>query len=179
MVLAQERLAQWRADYEAVKPKRDALAEELKIYPAAVAKLVDLLGRVAANDAEIGELHRRRPAGISLHLDEAELVARGIERFSRNTPTILRDLQLPDWENSPKLAYPPRQPGVGAAYAASMAPAVQYDRRFSGDWWKDGDARAAEQAAESKRVADFYADQKRQHDEREDAEAARVAQVRR
>ncbi len=166
-VLAQERLMQWRADYEQLKGKRDALAEEVREYPAIVAKLVDLFSRVAINDAEIGKLHRARPAGVSLHLRTAELEARGLDGFTRDTPSIIEEqLKLPDWQHSERMAWPPPKPSEAAAFAASMA----LPMHRGADWWKDGDARAAEQAAEAARVARYYADQPREREKREAAE---------
>jgi hypothetical protein len=66
---ALERLTQWRADYELLKVKRDALAVELgEVYPKVVRKLVSLFTRLKANDAELSRLHQARPSGAGLHL---------------------------------------------------------------------------------------------------------------
>jgi hypothetical protein len=165
-VRAIERETQWHADYERVKAKRDALADEFReLYPETVPKLVDLFTRMTAFDAEISHLHTARPAGVSLHLRTPELEARGLESFDRDNPSLATELKLPSWDQPTKLAWPPPKPSAAAAFAASMAMPMHR----GGDWWRDGDARAAEQAAESKRVADYYAEQEQLREEREAA----------
>jgi hypothetical protein len=97
-VAAAEYLTQWRADYELLKVKRDALAAELAVtYPTVVAQLVDLFTRIEANNAKISDLHLARPSGAGLHLAEAELVARNLDGFTRDNPPIAKQLQLPDF----------------------------------------------------------------------------------
>jgi hypothetical protein len=55
----QEERARRRADLARVVAIRDALAAELaEVYPPLVAKLADLVARIAANDAEIAGLLR-------------------------------------------------------------------------------------------------------------------------
>jgi hypothetical protein len=176
-VQARERLARWRASYEALRVERDALAAELReVYPAAVARLVDLLGRITINDVAIGKLHLARPSGVSSHLRTAEQAARDIDGFCASAPSITKLLQLPDFRDSANLAFPPRSSFAGAYAAAARAPAPH----GGADWWKDGDARAAEQAAESERVAGYYAEQARSRAEREATEErARAAEARR
>ena len=58
---------------------------------------------------------------------------------------------------------------MAAAFAAAV-PAYD-NRRFSADWAKDNDRRAAAQRAEQQRVADFYARATREQEERENREA--------
>ena len=54
--------------------------------------------------------------------------------------------------------------------AATVMP--PYDsRRFSADWWKDNERRAAAQQAEQQRVADYYARMTKEQEDRENAEA--------
>src|SRR5262249_23720380 len=56
-----EREAAWLTDYEALKCKRDALAEELReVYPDAARKIANLFGRIAINDEALAKLHRDR-----------------------------------------------------------------------------------------------------------------------
>ena len=48
----------------------------------------------------------------------------------------------------------------------------RYDsRRFSGDWWKENERRAAAQRAEQQRMADYYARMTKEQEDRENAEA--------
>ena len=127
-------MAQWRARYEVLKEKRDGLATELQdVYPPLVAKIADLFSRITANDAELAQLHQARPSGESPHLDGAELTARGLERFTRENPSIASELRLPSFEHSDPTVWPPSRtfdPNL-------FAPVVSGDPRLStGDWWK-------------------------------------------
>ncbi len=55
-------------------------------------------------------------------------------------------------------------------FAATMMPA--YDRRrFSADWAKDNERRAAAQREEQQRMADYYARMTKEQEDRENAEA--------
>lgn len=171
-----ERLDQWLDDYLTHEAKQDKLVEEFRAYPEIVAKLVDLFQRMAAFDAELNRLHSARPAGVSEHLLGAELTARGLTGFTRDQPSIIKTVQLPQFENSRRMAWPPPVPSAAAAFAASM----MLPQHRGPDWWRDGDARAAEQAAEAKRVSDHYAEQARLRDERDAAvERTRAEQARR
>jgi hypothetical protein len=58
---------------------------------------------------------------------------------------------------------------MAAAFAATAIPG--YDRRFTGDWAKDNERRAAGQRAEQQRLAEFYVRQTQQQEERQNAEA--------
>jgi hypothetical protein len=104
-VKAAEYLTHWRADYAALKVKRDELAVELsELYPPFATKIADLFRRMRDFDAELSRLHQARPAGIPLHLLGPELVARGLEQFTRNERSLIGEVQLP--------AFDPRQPWV-------------------------------------------------------------------
>jgi hypothetical protein len=58
---------------------------------------------------------------------------------------------------------------MASAFAAVMPPDDSH--RFSNDWAKDNDRRAAAQRAEQQRMADHYEMLTRQQEERENAEA--------
>ena len=74
-----EQATGWLAEHDALKGERDALAEELrKVYPDAVAKIVDLFTRIKVNNEALSTLHQARPAGVQKHLLSAELDARGV-----------------------------------------------------------------------------------------------------
>jgi hypothetical protein len=163
--------ARWQKDYGRAKPEKDALAEEFReFYPKFAGKLVDLLERIAACDAELSRLNQSRPAGANgAHLYGVELTARELGGFNRDTPSIIKQLQLPDWSNSAKLLYPPPRPSPAAAYAATLAPA--YDDHRGADWWKTVGARHEARRTESQRVAKFYEAQEQQREDRANAEA--------
>jgi hypothetical protein len=167
-IAAQENLAQLQAEFAAVEAARDALARELgELYPEVVAKLVDLFSRIAVNDAEISNLHRQRPAGVSLHLRTPELEARDVDGFTRDRPSIAATLRLPDFEHSDRMVWPP--PSTLLAVLASQGMAAP--PHAGGDWWRGREERAAAQRGEQARVAAYYEDMERQREEREAAEA--------
>lgn len=93
-VTSAEENARRQIAYDRVTQQRDALAKEFaEVYPQLVAKLADLMNRVAANDREIAAT--KSPEGAPRIL-EAELVARGLQGFVVNgPPSIVRELRLP------------------------------------------------------------------------------------
>ena len=164
-----EREAAWLAEHDALKQERDALAEELpEVYPDAARKIADLFVRIAANDKALAELHRARPAGVEQYLLSAELHARGLDSFSHNTPSLLTAVHLFDWDSGREI-WPPPQPSMASAFAAVVPPHDSH--RFSADWAKDNERRAAAQRAEQQRIADYYARATKEKEGRENAEA--------
>ena len=96
---------QWREEnqrrqvaYNRVQAERDALADELaRVYPPVAAQLVDLLGRIAANNEQVEFINRRLPDS-SERLLVAELVARGLGGYVQNSvevPSVVRSVRLP------------------------------------------------------------------------------------
>jgi hypothetical protein len=86
------------------------LAAELrKVYRALQSNLVDVLTRKNACDAKVSRINGSAPADVKLRLREVELVARNLEGFTRDTPSITKELRLPDGEESNKLAWPRRK----------------------------------------------------------------------
>jgi hypothetical protein len=164
------RKAEWLAEYEALKRERDALAEELpQVYPDAAGKIANLFARIANNDAALSELHQSRPDGLEQYLRSAELHARGLSSFSRNTPSLLASVHLFDWDSGQQI-WPVRRSSLPAS--GFIATSMQVSgRRFTDEWWKDNEQRAAAQRAEQQRMADFYARETQWQEERENAEA--------
>ena len=106
-VVAGEEFAAWRAKYEALKVERDTPAAMFaEVYPECERKLIDLLTRCSQLDATLFRLHHARAAGVRLHLLEPELVARGLDRFTRDQPSIARELRLPRFAADARLAWP-------------------------------------------------------------------------
>jgi hypothetical protein len=58
---------------------------------------------------------------------------------------------------------------MASAFAAVMPPDDSH--RFSADWAKDNERRAAAQRAEQQRIADYYARTTKKQEERENKEA--------
>lgn len=176
IVHTQETLAQWHTDYAPLKAERDALAAELReVYPAAVATLTNLFARITANDAEISQLHRRRPAGVSLNLDGgAECAARQLKAFTRDRQPLLQLVQLFDFDSGEQV-WPPRRTTIDPML---FAPPV-FDRRYSADWAAARDDNAAAAQAEQDRVANFYKEQGQRQLERQAREQREAEQARR
>ena len=91
-----------RAAYEEARAERDELAAELaRVYPPLAAQLADLLGRLRASDDRIEYMNAHAlPRGCGPLL-VAELVARELDGFVRNSvdiPRIVRRVQLPAFE---------------------------------------------------------------------------------
>ena len=99
------------------------------------------------------------------HLLSAERHARGRDRFTRDTPSLLTSVCLFDW-NSGRQIWPPRRPPMAAAFATSMVPACD-----PADWANNYERRAAAQQREQQYRADYYARTTREQEERENREA--------
>jgi hypothetical protein len=162
-----KREAEWQARHDALKPERDALAEEWReVYPNAARKIADLFVRTAANNEALAKLHRDRPRGMEQHLLSAELHARALDGLSYNTPSLLDSVRLFDWDTGRQIC-PPERPSMAAAFAAIAMP----DRRFSADWAKENERRAPGQRAEQQRHADYLARMSKEQEERQNREA--------
>ena len=137
---AKEYSGRWRRRYEVVKETRDALAAELReTYPLAK-RLADLFSRIASNNEEISALHLARPSGVSLHLRDAELEARGVESYSREIPSIQKELRLPGFEPLQEALWPPSQ----RSDLSWLGTATGGDARLhTNEWWQVGEEQAA------------------------------------
>jgi hypothetical protein len=155
---------EWEVQFRLLAEERDALAAELcQTYPATVATLVSLFTRIADLDRRLSALHQSRPSGAKGQLLSAELKARELSEFSRDEPSISRELKLPSWTESNKLAWPPPARPVGVVLAEAMS--GDADPRYSAHW------REALREETDRRIAD---EQRRIADE-----AARTAQEKR
>jgi hypothetical protein len=87
-----------RAAYEEARAERDELAAELaRVYPSLAAQLADLLGRLRTSDDRIEHMNAHALPRGCRSLLVAELVARGLDGFVRNSgdiPRIVRRVQL-------------------------------------------------------------------------------------
>jgi hypothetical protein len=136
---AQEFSAQWHGEYAQVEAESHALAAELsEVYRAAQSKLVDVLTRKQACDAKVGRINSTAPAGVALRLREVELVARNLESFTRDGPSITKELKLLDWDQANKLAWPRPQTPLAVLAVQGMAAAVDHP---GANWWRRRDER--------------------------------------
>jgi hypothetical protein len=165
-VEAEEYAAAWEADYERVKAVRDQLAAEMReVYPAAVARLVDLFQRMAECDRECSRIAGSAPYGEQRRLRGVELTARGVEGLLQPDVWIALELRLPAFprETGPILAWPLPPPPASVASFVLPGPGP--------DWHAELKARAAARDEESLRVIAHYKERDRQREDREAAEA--------
>jgi hypothetical protein len=144
--LGAEYSERWDAHYRRLAAKVEEAAERFRRYPALAAEMVELLNSAAAVDKEVGDLHIRAVAGEHRRLPQVELLARGLKAFSAVAPSVVRDLKLPDWQDSQRLLYPRQQPFDPSFYAPAP-----YDEQCSPDWWKRGEQQRAAAAERERR----------------------------
>jgi hypothetical protein len=106
------------------------------------------------------------PAGVEA-TSAFGLHASGLDSFSRDTPSLLTSVHLVDRTAAAKSVH--RHGRQWQTFAATAMPA--HDRRFTADWAKDNERRAAGQRAEGQRLADYYARTTKEQEDRDNAEA--------
>ena len=102
-----------------------------EVYSTVVGELIDLFTRQKACDAKVSRINGSAPADVKLRLREVEL--RNLEGFTRDPPSITKELRLLDWEESNKLAWPPQQTPLGVLVAQGMGTAVDHP---GDNWWR-------------------------------------------
>src|SRR5262249_39579034 len=167
-ILQRER---WSARFERQSAACAALAKEFADSYRSIAKqLVELLQRIESCDRESAAINSDASEldGEHRRLPKVELIARQLEGFSSKTPSIIQNVTLPDWTGNSAF-WPLPQPSMASAFAAVAPP--HHPHRFSANWWKDNERRAAAQRAEQQRIADYYARTTQEQEDRENAEA--------
>ena len=169
-----ERKAAWRADYAKVKAKRDATAEKLQAIYELTEQLIELLQEAKQVDEQVAKINSTAPNGEHDRLVDCECKARCVNAVGPNTVlSLMTELKLPRW-SAPGWAWPPPTPPI---LPEMVVPAKLMTH--PGDNWAAHQKEAKAQAeAESKRVANYYRNQIREREERDNAEA-RAAQARR
>jgi hypothetical protein len=148
--LATEQRARWLVEYQRVEKLRDQAAEKFAHqYPELLDNLVALFRDADEIDKECGRVNSSAPNGEHRRLNLVELTARDLNEFTRSQPSIANTVQLPEWQQSSTLAWPPPQPSFAATYAASMV--STFDPRYSADWWKVLEQDNAERAKVTQR----------------------------
>jgi hypothetical protein len=130
--------AAWIIRYDALKPQRDALAEEVKtVYAEAVAKLVPMLSRIEQINVEISRLHQSKP--LRAYGDDDG-------RWLSEIPT-LKLLALPNPDKPSELSWPLP---LNINYASIM-PILGHR---GSDWYKVQQQEAARRRAEDEKRAE-------------------------
>lgn len=175
-VAARERAAAWSADYEQVKAKLDVAAQEFaERFPAMVTQMVDLFRRAEEVDKEVARINGSAPYDQHRRLCEVELTARRLNRFTRDSPSMVGRVQLPDPEHADRMVWPPPKVPLGVQIASSMTLAPGP----AGDWAAGIEARAQDRRDESATVAAHYKAEAKDREERENAKVRRAVAARR
>jgi hypothetical protein len=131
-----------------------------------VAQLVDLFERTEAVDKEVSRINGSAPSCEQRRLRQVELVARGLDNFTRADPPITKAVQLADWTHSERLIWPRSQPSLAAVFAMSMVP--PHDPRYTADWAaalkEDNARRAVTEARWAEQEATRQAESKRAYE---------------
>jgi hypothetical protein len=173
--LNSEQHDRWLEDFKRVRIRRDEAAAMFAGYPELAARLVEIFRLAQEVDREVHRVNHNAPDNEHRRLREAELEARGLESFSRATPSLAKTLQLPDHEQPGKFVWPPREPSLAVQVATGMI-----QRSHPGaDWASEREERTAALREEHARVIDHYDSMARAREEREAAEAVSLAAARR
>jgi hypothetical protein len=140
-------------------------------YPRLAAQFVDLFERIEAVDKDALRINIAAPSGEHRRLRQVEVVARGLDNFSRADPPITKAVRLPDWTNSEKMVWPLPEPSLAVLVATSLI----HHAHPGANWWQESKERAQAMREEHARVIDHYDAMARAREERENAEAASVA----
>jgi hypothetical protein len=161
---AAEYLKQWEASFREVEKERDAVAEEFRqTYPRIVVELVELLAVMKATDERCSQVNGQAPIGTTGRLLSTELTARGRHGFSRDDPAIAQVLQLPEFEHSGKMAWPPKQPPLSVALVEQQQFAQPH---LGNEWWKGQKQYADIVRADQERLIANYDTLKEQQEQR-------------
>ena len=171
---AKEYEARWYAKLEEVEAKRDALVEELRVYPAIAAKLVDILSRIPAIDSEVSRINGSAPSGVKDRLLKVEQQARGVEGFGlsgawdpRGLLALAADLKLPKFEedgNRYQYSWPPPPPTLAETLVLPASWFIPVDPQAEAD---ERERRARE---DNDRMKEFYQNQQREFEKQKAAE---------
>jgi hypothetical protein len=138
-IIRREEEAAWNAKYDALKPQRDALAEEIKTtYATMVGKLIPLLNKVDPINAEISKLCQSKPSRRYEDGDDG--------KWLTEIPT-LKQLTLPDPNKPSQMLWP-----LPVNYfRPEIVPTLGNP---GGDWWKIQQAENAKRRATEEARAD-------------------------
>jgi hypothetical protein len=109
--------------------------------------------------------HQARPAGVSLHLLGAELVARNLSSFSSADPSLAKELKIPDFERSNRMTYPPHRPPDWL----NVMPVAYHP---GADWAAHQSERAQAIRREHEHTIAYYENMAKERAEREERERA-------
>jgi hypothetical protein len=126
--VGREQAAEARKQSEPLIAERNRLADELMALLPYLGKLADCFVRITNNTSALNRFHAALPPGMALHIRDAELKARGLDRFTREAPSILKSTALPGLDG--KMLWPPPRSEADVTMFAPPA----YDPRSSPEW---------------------------------------------
>ena len=133
-------------------------------FTEAVNKVVDLFVRITADEKALSALHQARPPGVMEHLLSAELHARGLDRFTRDTPSLLTSVCLFDWNSG-------RQIGHRGGRQWQRRSPHPWCQRMTPPTGRTTTSGAPRRSRGSDSMTDYYARTTREQEERENREA--------
>jgi len=145
---AQEDRGHWEAEHARVKALVDAEAEKFAEVGDLLVRLAERFAAAKAVDEQVAHFNISSPPGM--HIDDVELVARNIQSFCRDWPSIIDKAVIPSWQPTSKLLWPP--PRNAAAFAAMFAP-VPFDPRYSPLWHEVSEAKQRELLRQAEEAA--------------------------
>jgi hypothetical protein len=149
----------WLPEYEAVEVERDALAQEFCVtYPECVNRLIDLFQRAAAVDAKVEQINGAATNLVNEHrrLLGVELTARKLNGFTGNNPSLAEKVQLPAFDDSARMLWPPRTVPAAVLIAEGMARAMSGAPNPAHDLAGYHAAQDAARRDEAQRHANYY-----------------------
>jgi hypothetical protein len=169
--LADEAVQRWHARTQRLAADADKLADEFATeYSKHAGALLDLLLRMAASDREIRQHNVSLPAGVQ-PVRTAEMLARGLDAFTRDTPSIAAQVVLTD--HLGKVAWPVAKPVFSTTVPIPVVP------HPGPNWHQALEAAAAERREEWERTVADHERRAKEQTEREEKElAARIAEDR-
>ena len=136
-----------------VEQERDALTAEVsKSYPALIGKLMDLFERVKQMDHEVARINGDAPNDAGRRVDSVGVRA-----------DIAPSTRLVDLSGKP--VWPPTPPPILPEQVMPVLP------HPGADWWEANEQRDRQRHADAVRIANYYANQTKEREDRERAEA--------
>jgi hypothetical protein len=136
--LAEEYHQRFLDKQHVARQARDAASARFGRIEALQNEMIDIFNQALAADRLVNDANSDAPAGENRRLPKTEEHARGLDGFTREKVSLIKETVLYD-VNSGEQRWPPRS-SVGAAYAGMVSPYDQ--RRYPGDasneWWRRG-----------------------------------------
>jgi hypothetical protein len=155
-VAGQEHYDRWAAELDQLVPRYAAAVEQLKsVCEAYEPQLITVLIEAQAVDAEVRRLANTKPFHLSQtnndgrNLREVELAARGLAGVASGC-SLVRDIKLPAFAESNRLAWPLPQPLIAVEVAKQVGAITAHP---GANWWKAIEKRNRAVAEESRKPA--------------------------